>query len=91
MTLPCGPTETPGKTFGRGLFSHKTVQADGDEISARRVMAALKELIRNEDKHAPLSDERLTQLLVQQGFHIARRTVAKYREQMGLPVARMRR
>lgn len=73
------------------FFSHKTVQADGDEISARRVMAALKELIRNEDKHAPLSDERLTQLLVQQGFHIARRTVAKYREQMGLPVARMRR
>ena len=73
------------------FFSHKTVQADGDEISARRVMAALKELIRNEDKHAPLSDERLAQLLVQQGFHIARRTVAKYREQMGLPVARMRR
>ena len=73
------------------FFSHKTMQVGGDDISARQVMAALKELIQHEDKHTPLSDERLTQLLARQGFHIARRTVAKYREQMGLPVARMRR
>ena len=73
------------------FFSHKTHQADGDEVSSRKVMSALRNLIDNENRRAPLSDEQLTQMLRQQGFDIARRTVAKYREQMGLPVARMRK
>ena len=54
-------------------------------------MAALRKLIEHEDKRQPLSDERLTQLLQADGFNIARRTVAKYRELMGIPVARMRK
>lgn len=84
--------QTPFGTYPlRWFFSQKTGQADGDAVSARRVMAALRQLIENEDKQHPLSDERLTQMLAQQGYTIARRTVAKYRELLGLPVARMRR
>lgn len=73
------------------FFSHTSHQADGDEVSSRKVMATLRTLVENEDRRAPLSDEQLTQMLRQQGFNIARRTVAKYREQLGLPVARMRK
>jgi RNA polymerase sigma-54 factor len=48
-------------------------------------------LIQNEQKNAPLSDEKLTELLNEKGYNIARRTVAKYREQLNLPVARLRK
>ncbi len=75
----------------RWFFSQKTAQAGGDDVSARKVMAALRQLIQDEDKEHPLSDEKLTQMLAEQGYGIARRTVAKYREMMGLPVARMRK
>ena len=54
-------------------------------------MAVLREQIEHEDKRQPLSDERLTQMLNEKGYQIARRTVAKYREQMGFPVARLRK
>ena len=76
---------------GSLFFSQKTAQAGGDDVSARKVMAALRQLIQDEDKEHPLSDEKLTQMLAEQGYGIARRTVAKYREMMGLPVARMRK
>ncbi len=52
---------------------------------------ALRDLIDAEDKHNPLSDDALKTLLAEKGYPIARRTVAKYREQMGIPIARMRR
>jgi len=83
-------------TFGtyplKWFFTHKATQNDeGDDVTARQVMAALRKLIEQEDKRQPLSDERLTQLLQVDGFNIARRTVAKYRELMGIPVARMRK
>ena len=83
-------------TFGtfplKWFFTHKATQnKEGDDVTARQVMAALRTLIEQEDKRQPLSDERLTQLLQADGFNIARRTVAKYREQMGIPVARMRK
>ena len=83
-------------TFGtyplKWFFTHKATQNDeGDDVTARQVMAALRKLIEKEDKRQPLSDERLTGLLQADGFNIARRTVAKYREQMGIPVARMRK
>ena len=83
-------------TFGtyplKWFFTHRATQNDeGDDVTARQVMAALRGHIEQEDKRQPLSDERLTQLLQADGFNIARRTVAKYREQMGLPVARMRK
>lgn len=64
---------------------------DDSDMSSHQIQSALRELIDNEDKHRPLSDEALTGRLVEQGFDIARRTVAKYRERMGFPVARLRK
>ena len=83
-------------TFGtyplKWFFTHKATQNEaGDDVTARQVMAALRRHIEQEDKRQPLSDERLTGLLQADGFNIARRTVAKYRELMGIPVARMRK
>ena len=73
------------------FFSDGYVTESGEELSTREIKAALRELIDNEDKRKPLSDETLSTLLAEKGFPIARRTVAKYREQMGLPVARLRK
>ncbi|MBO7137971.1 MAG: RNA polymerase factor sigma-54 [Bacteroidaceae bacterium] len=74
------------------FFTHRAAQREeGDEVTARQIMAALRRHIEQEDKSQPLSDERLTQLLHTDGFNIARRTIAKYREQMGIPIARMRK
>ena len=56
-----------------------------------RVKKILSELIESEEKHTPLSDEILTDMLQQKGYNIARRTVAKYREQLHIPVARLRK
>jgi RNA polymerase sigma-54 factor len=63
----------------------------GEEVSTREVRKILQELIDKEDKKKPISDDELTQLLTEKGYHIARRTVAKYREQMHIPVARLRK
>lgn len=73
------------------FFSDGYVTESGEELSTRKIKAVLKELIDNEDKHKPLSDEALSAMLAEKGFPIARRTVAKYREQLGLPVARLRK
>ena len=63
----------------------------GEEVSTIRIKNVLREIIENEDKHKPLNDSKLQEALKEQGFPIARRTVAKYREQLGLPVARLRK
>lgn len=73
------------------FFSTQFTTEDGDELSARKVKAALRELIEGEDKRHPLSDELLAERLKAQGFNVARRTVAKYRDMLGLPTARLRR
>lgn len=73
------------------FFSDGYTTDDGEEIATRKIQSALKELIDVEDKKKPLSDEALTVLLKEKGFPIARRTVAKYREQLGIPVARLRK
>ena len=75
----------------RHFFSDSYVTADGDELSTREIKAALQDLVDAEDKHKPLSDEALGKLLAEKGYPIARRTVAKYREQLGIPVARLRK
>ena len=75
----------------RFFFNDAYTTAEGEELSTRKIKAALRELIDGEDKQQPLSDETLCQLLAQQGYPIARRTVAKYREQMGIPIARLRK
>lgn len=75
----------------RFFFSESYTTDEGEEMSTRKVKLALKEIIRNEDPHKPMSDEALTSMMKEKGFPIARRTVAKYREQMGIPVARLRK
>ena len=83
--------ETPYGMYPlKWYFSGSSIQ-DGEEVSVRKVKQALQALIEAEDKSAPLSDDRLCSLLQQQGYEIARRTVAKYREALGFPPARLRR
>ena len=75
----------------RHFFSDSYITEGGEEMSTRRIKAALRDIIAGEDKQKPLSDEALTQLMAKNGFPIARRTVAKYREQMDIPIARLRK
>ena len=75
----------------RFFFSDGYTNGDGEEMSTRKIKLALKDIIGKEDKKKPLSDDALTKELAKLGFPIARRTVAKYREQLGLPVARLRK
>ena len=63
----------------------------GEEVSTREIKKILKECIEKESKQRPLTDEKLAQILQQRGYQIARRTVAKYREQMNILVARLRK
>ena len=72
-------------------FSKGMATEDGDEVAVETVKQRLSDLIESEDKQAPLSDDALTKMLNAQGLPLARRTVAKYREQLGIPVARLRR
>ncbi len=73
------------------FFSSQFTSEDGEDLSTRRVKAALRDVIDNEDKQSPLTDEALTALLKEQGLPVARRTVTKYRVQMNIPVARFRK
>ena len=72
------------------FFSEAILKKDGEEISTREIKQKVRELIDNEDKSHPITDDDLVELLHQNGYAIARRTVAKYREQLGIPVARLR-
>ena len=82
-------------TFGTYLlkyfFSESLSTDDGEEVSSREVKQILKDAIEAEQKRKPLTDEKLMKLLNDKGYNIARRTVAKYREQLGIPVARLRK
>jgi RNA polymerase sigma-54 factor len=73
------------------FFSESLTTDSGEEVSTREVKKILSDLIEYENKKKPLSDERLTELLQEKGYNIARRTVAKYREQLNIPVARLRK
>ncbi len=73
------------------FFSESLTTDSGEEVSTREVKKILSDLIEAEQKKKPLSDERLTELLQEKGYNIARRTVAKYREQLNIPVARLRK
>ncbi|MBL7738406.1 MAG: RNA polymerase factor sigma-54 [Chitinophagaceae bacterium] len=73
------------------FFSESLSTESGEEVSTREVKKILSDLIEGESKKRPLSDERLTELLQEKGYNIARRTVAKYREQLNIPVARLRK
>ena len=73
------------------FFSEAIMNDSGEEVSTREVKRILNDLIAQEDKKKPLSDERLMELLSEQGYNVARRTVAKYREQLDIAVARLRK
>jgi RNA polymerase sigma-54 factor len=74
------------------FFFSEGLQTDsGEEVSTREIKRILQDCIENEVKRRPLTDERLTEILQEKGYQIARRTVAKYREQLNIPVARLRK
>lgn len=73
------------------FFSEGISTDSGEEVSSREVKQIIKELIEAEDKNKPYSDEKIEEILNQKGYNIARRTVAKYREQLNIPVARLRK
>ncbi len=73
------------------FFSAQYASETGDDIPIRRIKNALREIIAAEDKSAPIADEALAAALKEAGFSVARRTVTKYREQLGIPVARLRK
>ena len=84
--------ETPFGTFLlKEFFSEAFSKEDGTSISNKVVKSHLQDLLEKEDKSKPLTDEQLSEILDEKGYHIARRTVAKYREQLGVSVARLRR
>ena len=84
--------QTEFGTYRLKFFFSESLSTDsGEEVSTREVKKILSNLIEAEDKHKPLSDEQLTDMLQEKGYNIARRTVAKYREQLNLPVARLRK
>ncbi len=84
--------QTEFGTYRLKFFFSESLQTDsGEEVSTREVKKILSDLIEAESKKHPLSDERLTELLQEKGYNIARRTVAKYREQLNVPVARLRK
>ncbi len=73
-------------------FFSEGLQTDtGEEVSTREIKSILQDCIKKEDKKKPLTDEKLTEILQSKGYQIARRTVAKYREQLNIPVARLRK
>jgi len=73
------------------FFSEGLATDNGEEVSNKHIKERLKEIMDKEDKRKPFSDDKLAELLNDEGIHIARRTVAKYREQLRLPVARLRK
>ena len=84
--------QTPFGTFLLKTFFSESMQTDsGEEVSTREIKKILSDCIDNEDKIKPLTDEQLTDILKEKGYNIARRTVAKYREQLSIPVARLRK
>ncbi len=84
--------QTPYGTFLlKTFFSERMQNSNGEEVSTREIKKILQDTIGVEDKRRPLTDEKLAQLLKEKGYPIARRTVAKYREQLSIPVGRLRK
>ena len=83
---------TPYGTLSiKDLFSESLTNSEGDEVSTREIKTILQEVIENEDTKKPLTDDNLMKILNDKGYNIARRTIAKYRDQLNIPVARLRK
>ncbi len=84
--------ETPyGTKLIKEFFSEAMKNDQGEEVSTLEIKKILQNVIEEEDKHKPLPDDQLAEILLEKGYPIARRTIAKYREQLDIPVARMRK
>ena len=84
--------QTTYGTFSlKSFFSESLTNDEGEEVSTREIKKILMDCIEQEDKSKPLTDDVLTQILKEKGYNIARRTIAKYREQLDIPVARLRK
>jgi len=83
--------QTTHGTYPLRWFFTSAAMQDGESVSVRAILDSLKNLVQNEDKKQPLSDEKLVQLLREKGFAVARRTVTKYRTQLGIAESRMRK
>jgi RNA polymerase sigma-54 factor len=84
--------DTPyGTILIKDLFSESMTNDQGEEVSTREIKKILETVIEDENKRKPLTDEKLASILLEKGYPIARRTVAKYREQLDIPVARLRK
>ncbi|MGA0012109.1 MAG: RNA polymerase factor sigma-54 [Flavobacteriaceae bacterium] len=84
--------DTPyGTKLLKTFFSDAMTNEEGETVSTRQIKSLVRDLIDAEDKKAPLTDDQIGKVLKEKGFRVARRTVAKYREQLDLPVARLRR
>lgn len=84
--------QTPyGTKLIKDFFSEAMQNSAGEDVSTREIKKILEELIENEDKKKPLTDDKLAAMLKEKGYPIARRTIAKYREQLNIPVARLRK
>jgi RNA polymerase sigma-54 factor len=84
--------QTPFGTFKLKTFFSESMQTQsGEEVSTREIKKILQNLVEKENKRKPYTDDKLTKFLIEKGYNIARRTIAKYREQLNIPVARMRR
>ena len=84
--------DTPsGIILLKNLFSDSLTNDDGEEVSTKEIKNHLQEVISQEDKRKPLTDDALVDVLKEKGYNIARRTIAKYREQLNIPVARLRK
>jgi hypothetical protein len=84
--------QTEFGTYKLKFFFSESLQTEsGEEVSTREVKKILTDIIESENKKNPHSDEKLTEMLMEKGYNIARRTVAKYREQLNIPVARLRK
>ena len=84
--------QTPFGTFLlKSFFSESLQNQSGEEVSTREIKKILNDIIESEDKSSPLTDEELEEILQKKGYNIARRTIAKYRKQLRVPVARLRK
>lgn len=80
-----------GTLFIKDLFSESLTNTDGEEVSTREIKTILQQVIEKEDTKKPLTDDNLMKILKDKGYNIARRTIAKYRDQLNIPVARLRK
>lgn len=84
--------DTPnGILLLKDLFSDSLTNEDGEEVSTKEIKTYLQEVVDNENKRKPYTDDALVKILKEKGYNIARRTIAKYRDQLNIPVARLRK